>query len=625
MAVQAVVIVVQRAGQVAAQTTARVGAVAGRVVGRGAAKGAQAAGKAAGKGAQGAARGAGAAGRGAASAGRGAGQAARAGRPGTKPPTGRPGSRGPARGGPGGPQQPKTPLKKDAKGLRGQLEKAKPNVKARAKRRLQRNLRGQLRDQLRGGNDNNKNKDPNLLQGDGIANAAGRLAKQTPRKALRFAKKRIKRLLLTKDGEKALEKTKKSRKLVRRLILVQVLALVLAFVAPLVFILFSIAGSPDEETLEQQAAAQMGMQFPGAIPVELLPEVARATGIAGEALSAYSSAAGSYPIEWIVLAGVGWAECEHGTNRDAGCAPRYSVNGAGARGPMQHLGDIWRVGRDRFDAHVEGPPSPEGAHYSVGFAADGDGDGVADPWNWYDAAHGAAREMTTYRQELLQADDARYQDWKYTIAAYNAGVGGVTDAGGVPAGEATAHNAKALAEIERIRAAVADIDLGPAGDFGPPPAGARTVQTANGPLDVVDLRVPAGGETLTVSVEIAAQVQALIDAAWSDGVKLVSVSSFRTYQEQIASRKRNCGTSHYAIYEMPSMQCDDDGQGSPVAIPGQSRHERGVAIDFGCAGSSLMTTSTSCFRWLDANAGKYGLHVLDCGLCEPWHWSEDAH
>ncbi|HMG43439.1 MAG TPA: peptidoglycan DD-metalloendopeptidase family protein, partial [Acidimicrobiales bacterium] len=325
----------------------------------------------------------------------------------------------------------------------------KPNVKARAKRRLQRNLRGQLRDQLRGGNDNNKNKDPNLLQGDGIANAAGRLAKQTPRKALRFAKKRIKRLLLTKDGEKALEKTRKSRKLVRRLILVQLLTIVLTVVGSLLFILFAIAGEPDPEMIEQQAVAQAGGMV--AIPDALIPQVAEATGIPVEALKAYSSAAARYfvplvtgnedqdgppapgptpnpapgpsPVppgtpagpragiaNWALLAGIGEAECNHGQSRLPGCSPKGTINVAGARGPMQFLGSTWRGSAGTYDLDVAGAAIAEGQE-GQGYASDGDGDGVADPWTFEDATHGAAR--------LLLRNGLRDGDSRSAIHAYN--------------------------------------------------------------------------------------------------------------------------------------------------------------------------------------------------------------
>lgn len=52
-------------------------------------------------------------------------------------------------------------------------------------------------------------------------------------------------------------------------------------------------------------------------------------------------------------------------------------------------------------------------------------------------------------------------------------------------------------------------------------------------------------------------------------------STFRTRDEQIALRKDHCGTSQYAIFQMPSSQCNP-----PTARPGSSQHEIGLAVDF---------------------------------------------
>jgi len=56
---------------------------------------------------------------------------------------------------------------------------------------------------------------------------------------------------------------------------------------------------------------------------------------------------------------------------------------------MQVLGATWRASSGRYDLDVSGPPVPDGH----GYATDGDGDGIADPWNPYDAVHAAARYL----------------------------------------------------------------------------------------------------------------------------------------------------------------------------------------------------------------------------------------
>ena len=44
----------------------------------------------------------------------------------------------------------------------------------------------------------------------------------------------------------------------------------------------------------------------------------------------------------------------------------------------------------------------------------------------------------------------------------------------------------------------------------------------------------------------------------------------------------------------------------PTARPGQSMHERGLAIDFTCGGGGAIGRSSPCFSWLASNAGSYG-------------------
>lgn len=141
---------------------------------------------------------------------------------------------------------------------------------------------------------------------------------------------------------------------------------------------------------------------------------------------------------------------------------------------------------------------------------------------------------------------------------------------------------------------------------------------ALGDCDDVDTGAKKG-DTEVVSNDIrvnkcfAPTVDKAVKAAAKDGVTLKPNSSWRDPAEQIALRKQNCGTSHYDIYEKPSSQCNP-----PTAIPGTSRHERGLAIDFANSSSH----STKVFKWLSANGSKYHLKNLPS---EAWHWSYDGH
>lgn len=107
---------------------------------------------------------------------------------------------------------------------------------------------------------------------------------------------------------------------------------------------------------------------------------------------------------------------------------------------------------------------------------------------------------------------------------------------------------------------------------------------------------------ITVHCSIAENVRAMIAHAARDGVTLTG-SGYRDPAEQIRLREQHCGSSYYAIYQMPSSQCSP-----PTARPGSSQHEVGLAIDF----------SNYDFGWLKRNAATYGFYNLPS---ESWHWS----
>lgn len=125
--------------------------------------------------------------------------------------------------------------------------------------------------------------------------------------------------------------------------------------------------------------------------------------------------------------------------------------------------------------------------------------------------------------------------------------------------------------------------------------------------------VSVGG--IRVSASIAGNLQALLNAASAAGINFGG-GGFRDPAGQIAVRRNNCGSSNYAIYEMPASSCSP-----PTARPGSSMHEQGLAIDFTQGGSTL-TRGSSGYAWLKANAGSYGFRNLPS---EPWHWSTNGN
>jgi LAS superfamily LD-carboxypeptidase LdcB len=146
-----------------------------------------------------------------------------------------------------------------------------------------------------------------------------------------------------------------------------------------------------------------------------------------------------------------------------------------------------------------------------------------------------------------------------------------------------------------------------------PSTSPSTVTPAPGGL--ADVTCPGGG-TITVAGSIGSSVQALLDAAAADGVVLCG-GGYRDPQAQIELRMAHCGTSDYAIYEMPSSQCSP-----PTARPGSSMHEQGLAIDFTCDGGGTVSSGSTCFSWLSDHAAEYGLYNLPS---EPWHWSTNGN
>jgi D-alanyl-D-alanine carboxypeptidase len=50
-------------------------------------------------------------------------------------------------------------------------------------------------------------------------------------------------------------------------------------------------------------------------------------------------------------------------------------------------------------------------------------------------------------------------------------------------------------------------------------------------------------------------------------------------------------------------------------------HERGLAIDVMSSGRLITSRADPAFRWLQANAARYGFFNLPS---EPWHWSTNG-
>ena len=133
---------------------------------------------------------------------------------------------------------------------------------------------------------------------------------------------------------------------------------------------------------------------------------------------------------------------------------------------------------------------------------------------------------------------------------------------------------------------------------------------------------PAGADFSLVWVRgfevnsvIAAETEGLLAAMEAEGFTLGGWG-YRDHQEQIGLRRSHCGTSDWAIWQMPSHQCRP-----PTARPGRSNHEKGLAIDFTSRGRLITSRSSAVFQALQSIAPQFGFKNLPS---EPWHWSVDG-
>ena len=122
--------------------------------------------------------------------------------------------------------------------------------------------------------------------------------------------------------------------------------------------------------------------------------------------------------------------------------------------------------------------------------------------------------------------------------------------------------------------------------------------------------VTVGG--ITVNALVEDQVEGILAAMSARGFNLGG-GGYRSIESQIRLRRANCGTSDYAIWEMPASQCRP-----PTARPGLSQHELGLAIDFTINGRVIRSRDTDVFRALAEVAPQFGFFNLPS---EPWHWS----
>ena len=116
---------------------------------------------------------------------------------------------------------------------------------------------------------------------------------------------------------------------------------------------------------------------------------------------------------------------------------------------------------------------------------------------------------------------------------------------------------------------------------------------------------------IRVHTDIADELEAMLAAAEADGIVLGG-GGYRDPLAQWQLRVRNCPDPTNS----PASACSP-----PTARPGQSNHERGLAVDFTIDDTIITEQSQAAFVWLAARAAEFGFYNLPS---EPWHWSVDG-
>jgi LAS superfamily LD-carboxypeptidase LdcB len=99
--------------------------------------------------------------------------------------------------------------------------------------------------------------------------------------------------------------------------------------------------------------------------------------------------------------------------------------------------------------------------------------------------------------------------------------------------------------------------------------------------------------------EAAGAMDSMIAAAKADGVNIKLTDSYRSYDEQVSTKRR---------------------KGKKAATPGKSNHGWGVAFDIATGGYD-----SQVYQWLAKNAGRFGFVNPNWAQKggnnpEPWHW-----
>ena len=139
------------------------------------------------------------------------------------------------------------------------------------------------------------------------------------------------------------------------------------------------------------------------------------------------------------------------------------------------------------------------------------------------------------------------------------------------------------------------------------------------PRELVDVGPDLFGRPQRMAPAAAEAWARMVAAAVADGVELQLVSAFRSVERQaeLIAAKVEAGRELDEVL-------------TANAPPGHSEHHTGCAVDVttpGCAVLEEVFEHTDAFRWLSANAHRFGFALSyprdnpEGYVYEPWHWS----
>lgn len=131
------------------------------------------------------------------------------------------------------------------------------------------------------------------------------------------------------------------------------------------------------------------------------------------------------------------------------------------------------------------------------------------------------------------------------------------------------------------------------------------------------------GSLKQIDKDVWPYMQAMIDAAWADGVKLYVWSPYRSYSTQNMLFKKQ--VDRQIAKGVPADKAEDEAA-TVVARPGTSEHHTGLAADFNMADDKFETTEM--YTWMQQHAADYGFVMRYSGekqsitgvIHESWHY-----